>query len=192
MITSHQLLQHLQQQSQQQPLLIVAIDGYAGAGKSTLAIWLSQQLPTSQILALDDFYRPLSSQQQQLQAEPAVQAYLPTQLVVEQIMRPLYQGQTAIWRALDWLTQSRSPEKQISAQGVVIVDGVFSTHKDLMPWVDVSIMVSTAIETCQRRVVARPQPDTAWLAHWQTTEEWFHKHNNTHSKVDWVIAGNVR
>ncbi|MDP6968990.1 MAG: (d)CMP kinase [Gammaproteobacteria bacterium] len=195
MITCDQLLQklrHLYHKKQHQPVFIVAIDGYAGAGKSTLAAWLAQQLPASQIIALDDFYRPLSSEQrQQLCAEAAVQAYVPTQYIVNQVLRPLCQGQAATWQALDWLTQDLSPIKQVLPQDVVIMDGVFSTHKHFMPWVDATIMVSTPIVTCQHRVVSRPQPDTVWMDHWQAAEAWFHRQYNTQDQADWVIAGDV-
>ncbi|HCH23198.1 MAG TPA: hypothetical protein DE179_02770 [Oceanospirillaceae bacterium] len=190
MISRNQLLQDIQQQSQHRPLLIVAIDGYAGAGKSTLAAWLAAHLVQCQIICLDDFYRPLSSEQQVLlQAEEAVQAYLHTADVVAQILAPLREGRQAVWQALDWLSQSWLPRVPLQPQGVILLEGVFSTHASFQPWLDNSVLVTADPQTRSQRVLARPQADTAWVAHWQATEDWFHHVRATPQSVDWLVAG---
>jgi len=192
MITPQQLLQQLQQQSQSRDCMVVAIDGFAGAGKSTLAKWLAEHLEACQIMSLDDFYQPLANKQWvQLSEEAALQAYLPTQTLAQQLLQPLQQGQSITWQARDWLTKKLSPEKKIVPRGVILVDGVFSSHKDFRPWVDLRILVSTLPSTCRRRVLARPQPNTDWFAHWQRTETWFHNHNKTGLCVDYVTTGSV-
>ena len=177
------------QQAQQKTTLFVAIDGYAGAGKSTLATWLCEQLPQCQIIRLDDFYRPLSKLQQQLQCAKAVQAYFPAAYVVDQVLQPLHNGDSASWHALDWLTQTLLPAKTIHPHGVILLEGVFSTIGELQPWLDCSVMVSVSSKIRHQRVIARPQPSTDWWRHWQATEDWFHKRYDTLRQVDWVLAG---
>lgn len=172
--------------------MVVTIDGFAGAGKSTLSKWLADHLAACQIMPLDDFYQPLSNQQcSQLTEEAALQTYLPTQTLAQQLLQPLQQGQSISWRAQDWLTKKLSPQKKIVPRGVILVDGVFSSHKDFRPWVDLRVLVSTPPATCSRRVLARPQPSADWFAHWQRTETWFHTHNNTALYVDFVTSGSV-
>jgi len=190
MISRNQLLHAIQQQSQEQALLIIAIDGYAGAGKSTLAAWLASQLPQSQVISLDDFYQPLSSdQQKQLQATEAVQAYMPVADVIAQVLAPLRENNQATWQALDWLSQTWLPRTPVQPQGVILLEGVFSTHADFMPYLDNSVMVTAALQTRCQRVLARPQSDASWVAHWQVTEDWFHDINATKQIVDWIVAG---
>lgn len=190
MISRNQLLHTIQQQSQQHTLLIIAIDGYAGAGKSTLAAWLASHLSQCEIVSMDDFYQPLSvAQQAQLQANDAVQAYLPTADVVTQVLAPLRANKAAVWQALDWLSQTRQPRAPVPPQGVILLEGVFATHADFLPWLDHSVMVTAASPTRHRRVLSRPQSDTSWVAHWQATEDWFHDSNATMQLVDWLVAG---
>ena len=190
MISRNQLLHAIQQQSQEQALLIIAIDGYAGAGKSTLAAWLASHLPQCEIISLDDFYQPLSADQKtELQAKEAVQAYLHTADVVTQVLAPLRENKAAAWQALDWLSQTRLPRTPVLPRGVILLEGVFSTHADFLPWLDHSVMVTAASQTRCRRVLARPQSDTSWVAHWQATEDWFHGINTTKQIVDWIVAG---
>ena len=190
MISRNQLLQAIQQQSQLKPLLLVAIDGYAGAGKSTLAAWLADQLAQCQVISLDDFYRPLSADQQaELAAEDAVQAYLETASVVDQVLRPLRDGHEAAWQALDWVSQAWVPRTPLLPRGVILIEGVFSTHADFLPWLDNSVLVEAGAQIRHQRVLARPQSDTSWVVHWQATEDWFHSANATKQIVDWMVAG---
>ena len=112
--------------------MVVAIDGFAGAGKSTLAKWLAEHLAACQIMALDDFYQPLTNKQcSQLTEEAALQAYLPTQALAQQLLQPLQQGQSISWQAQDWLTKKLSPEKTIVPRGVILVMVSFQAIKIL-------------------------------------------------------------
>ena len=172
----------------------VAIDGFAGAGKSTLAKRLVQDLQQCeqfvQCLCLDDFYWPLdASQQATLTYAQAQQIYFDSASFCQQIVVPLQQGMIAVWRPVDWLTHEFLAEKQLQPRGIIIIEGVFSSHDDLWPYMHTSVMVVAASATQTERILQRPQPTTGWVVHWQETESWFHQYHKTAKKVAWLIAG---
>ena len=59
MFRSHQIEQIICLANDMSYPLIVAIDGLAGAGKSTLAKQLVAQMPNANCVNIDDFYRPI-------------------------------------------------------------------------------------------------------------------------------------
>lgn len=171
----------------------VSIDGYAGAGKSSLTKCLSRDLLKVQSVMLDDFYCPLSAiEQAQLKQHQAVQAYFDTQAFCQQILRPLCQQQPATWHPINWLTQCQLPAKQLRPLGIIIIEGVFASHDDLMAYMDTGIMVVASATIRTHRVLKRPQQNTQWLTHWQATENWFHAQQKTAENVSWVIDGEKR
>ncbi len=172
------------------PPYLVAIDGYAGAGKSSLAKRLVSDLPAIQCLTLDDFYRPLNLvQQTSLRQHQAVQAYFDTQAFCQQVLVPLHKQQIATWQPIDWLTQNHLPAQQLHPCGVIIIEGVVASHDDLMAYMDTSVMVTAPTMLRAQRVRQRPQQCIDWWQHWQATENWFHTQQNTQSKVAWLVDG---
>ena len=188
--TPQQLLAHIKAGAAHKSPYIVAVDGYAGAGKSTLAQWLAAQLEVAQVVTLDDFYRALSPDQEaSLHADAALQAYFDVVEFANNILRPLQNNTIANWQPIDWLSAASLEPKQLLPQGVVLVEGVFACHARLLDNVDMSVMVVTNGTTCQQRVLERPQPDAHWYDHWAATEDWYQQNNHTQSLVTYLICG---
>lgn len=189
-LSNQQLLQCIATVAKQKSMLLVAIDGYAGAGKSTLATWLAERLESAQIISLDDFYRPLTAQQwQNLQGEKAVQGYFKVQQFMQKVLLPLQNNSPVSWRPIDWLSSNPLPEKTAEPYGVIIIEGVFACHQALLEHVHLSLMVDTGQLQRQQRVLARPQEDSHWYQHWATTEDWYHQNNGTRQRVDYLYSG---
>src|SRR5258706_15053504 len=82
-------------------ILVVAIDGGGGAGKSTLARGISEEfVGRVSIIRCDDFYRPLVS----LECSPAVayEKYFDWRRLRDEALLPLRAGKTARYRRHDW------------------------------------------------------------------------------------------
>jgi uridine kinase len=183
----------VQTRVQEDKLFVIAVDGCGGAGKSTLCQALAQQVelwaPT-QVIKLDDFYRPLSAQQQQqLSRLEAQQAYFSTQTFLKQMLMPLTQGLSISYKPYAWLDGESEVEVRLHGRGLVIIDGVFSYSRCLRPWVDMSVFIDTPLQLRKQRLLARPQPSTDWVPHWQQTEAWHHQHEDTVAAVDFVLDG---
>lgn len=187
--TQQHLLERIKAGAAHKSPYIVAVDGYAGAGKSTLAKSLADQLD-AQVVTLDDFYRALTPEQAgRLRAEAAMRAYFDIAEFANNILLPLQNNTIASWQPIDWLTGRSLANKQLLPEGVVIVEGVFACANKLLEHIDMSVMVTAEQALCQQRVLARPQEDDGWYQHWAATEEWYHRSNQTQGRVSYLYSG---
>jgi uridine kinase len=178
---------------QQGKLLIIAVDGCGGAGKSTLCHALAAKIEpwaNSQVLTLDEFYRPISAiQRSQLQQLQARAAYFNVEAFKHNVLSPLHGGLGASYKPFHWLDGEQDQAVELLPTGVLIVDGVFSFSKPLRDLIHLSIFVDTSLPVRKQRLLARPQLDSQWVSHWQATESWHHQHEHTSTAVDFVLSG---
>ena len=178
---------------QHDQLLIIAIDGCGGAGKSTLCRALAAEIEPwarPQVLKLDSFYRPLSAvQRAQLQQVEARQAYFNTAEFQKNILDPLARGVSACYKPIHWLDGESDQSVELAPSGVLLLDGVFSFSKPLRDMVHLSLFVDTPLQLRKQRLIERPQVDTEWVNHWQNIESWHHQHEHTSTAVDFVVPG---
>ena len=86
-------------------LMVAAIDGGAGAGKSTLAKAIRDRLGKVSILRADHFFLPLNEYPaSRLAPDEAYRLYFPWQRMREEALFPLRRGQTARYQRYDWET----------------------------------------------------------------------------------------
>jgi len=95
----------------------VAIDGAGGAGKSTLAASIADQIDSSYMVCLDDF------------ARPSVPGWDQDRFL-HQVLNPLMAGQDACYQRWDWPTDSGAEWHQVPAGSNVIIEGVSSTGSE--------------------------------------------------------------
>lgn len=180
---------------QHDQLLIIAIDGCGGAGKSTLCQALAVEIEPwarPQVLKLDNFYRPLSAvQRAQLQQAQACQAYFNTIEFKKNLLDPLAEGASARYKPFHWVDGESDQSVELVPSGVLLLDGVFSYSKPLRDSVHLSLFVDTPLQLRKKRLIERPQLDTEWVNHWQNTESWHHQSEHTSTAVDFVVSGTL-
>ena len=178
---------------QRDQLLMIAIDGCGGAGKSTLCQALAAEIEPwarPQVLKLDNFYHPLSAvQRAQLQQVQARQAYFNATEFKKNLLDPLARGVSAGYKPFHWLDGESEQSVELAPSGVLLLDGVFSFSKPLRDMVHLSLFVDTPLQLRKQRLIERPQLDTEWVSHWQSTESWHHQHEHTSTAVDFVVSG---
>lgn len=174
-------------------LLIIAVDGCGGAGKSSLCQALVREIElwtTPQLLPLDDFYQPIStSQTLQLGEFEARQAYFDLQKFHDSILQPLTQGHSVCYTPYHWVDGASTSSVELKPSGVLIVDGVFSYSKLLRNLVHLSVFVDAPRNIRKKRLLARPQMDTQWVNHWQRIESWHHQYENTSKDAEFLLSG---
>ncbi len=111
-----------------QPVL-VAIDGYGGAGKTTLARAIQSEFLSSAIITLDDFATDIEG--------PADRKRF-----LSQVLLPLSNGIAANYQRFDWPTQALAEWREVRPNGLIIIEGVstlgedFNSYYDLRVWID--------------------------------------------------------
>jgi uridine kinase len=145
--------------------LVVAIDGYGSAGKSTLVARLRRELIMT-VVSMDDFLRDPGADRAGSATELA--AYYDWARLRREALEPLLAGQTVAFRAFDWQIGGLRPERvTLIPSELIVLEGVSSTDPALGDLVDHSVLVTTSederLQRARRRIPAEIW-DEDWLA----------------------------
>ncbi|MFH8974194.1 uridine kinase [Streptomyces sp. NPDC017890] len=102
------------------PVRLIAVDGYAGSGKSTFAGRLAAELGGAPVLHLDD----IASHDELFDW---------TGRLLSQVIEPLRRGDTARYAPYDWRTRSFGASRPLPPAPVVLVEGVGAGREALRP-----------------------------------------------------------
>ena len=144
--------------------VILAIDGRAASGKTTLAANLAGRFDTA-VVHMDDFFlRPEQRTEARLR-EPG--GNVDRERIHELVLFPLSRGEKVAYRPYDCRTKALADEVTLPDKQLVIVEGSYSLHPELRPYYDLSVFVTTDGDTQLRRLAER---DGAKLADFK--EKW--------------------
>jgi uridine kinase len=124
---------------------LIAIDGVAGSGKTTLASKLAQDLTESSVVSMDDLYdgwnNPLS---QKLTAR-----------VISQLLEPVSKELPVIYQIFDWKLNRFSDFKTIPQSEYLILEGVGAAQREFRPYINKIIWIECDPNLGFNRVIAR-------------------------------------
>jgi len=124
---------------------LIAIDGVAGSGKTTLALKLAQDLTESFVVSMDDLYdgwnNPLS---QKLTAR-----------VISQLLEPVSKELPVIYQIFDWKLNRFSDFKTIPQSEYLILEGVGAAQREFRPYINKIIWIECDPNLGFNRVIAR-------------------------------------
>jgi len=160
---------------------LVAVDGRAGAGKSTLARALAGACGGASMVRVDDFlyWRDIEGWWPRLEREA---------------LRPLLAGSPARFRVRDWandpLGQSLGGQAVVALADVVIIDGVTSSRRAIAAELAMSVWVDAPDGERLRRGLARDgeQRRSLWLE-WMALEEEFFGRDGAAARADYRVSG---
>jgi len=151
---------------------LIAIDGAGGSGKTTLAAAVADLLGDIVIIHGDDFYRPMPEPERaRLDALQGYERYFDWERLRDQVLAPLRAGEPARYQAYDWSSGRLGTWREATADGVVIVEGVYSARPQLAPYYRLTVYVDAPRETCLRRLRARGQNSEEWITRWRAAED---------------------
>jgi uridine kinase len=121
--------------------VLVAVDGFGGAGKSHFAARLAAVEPRLAVVHTDDF--------------ASWDAGLDWERLRDQVIDPLLGDRPARYQRYDWEEGRLAEWHEISAEGVVVVEGVSSYRLTLADAYDLAVWVQTPREKCLERGLVR-------------------------------------
>lgn len=168
--------------------LMVGIDGRGGAGKSTLADYLSSQFSRTAVVHMDDVYR---SSLQRKHLPSGIGSNYDRPRLVEHVLTPLRDSHTARYQRYDWDHDDLADWIVITEVDIAIVEGVSSIADDVVDYYDLTIWVETSAKTCLDRGLARDGESARqqWEEIWLPGDEIYISTQLPHKRADIVISG---
>jgi uridine kinase len=126
---------------------VIAIDGPAGAGKTTMAAALSEKLDGAPIVHMDDLYRGWENS-----LTPAL-----TALLKDQILTPISQGKSAGFAPWNWDSSRADEMVYIPRNRFLILEGVGSAQRIVRQFATTLIWIDIDPQIGLERVLERDQ-----------------------------------
>lgn len=159
---------------------VIAIDGPAGSGKTTLADELCVILPNCAVVHMDDLYEGWN---QDLITELPIR-------IENQLLKPLSVGHKATFPIYDWKLSLFAGTQTIDNPEFLILEGVGSANPKLKDYFALSIWVEADPAKLLDRLIARDgQQLRNQLVAWQVHEANYFAQLNVRSSVDLVVQG---
>jgi uridine kinase len=170
---------------------LVAIDGGGGAGKTTLASKLCKHLGNCQIVAMDDFLMPKLVRGRLDNTSDTIGAYSDSTRLIDQVLQPISEGRDTTYQVYDWFADALGSWKNLKAQGIVIVEGVYAMRKNLLRFYNFKIWVETDKQTRLTRGLARDgqEAESFWVDIWMPEEDRYVETENPMIAADILIKG---
>lgn len=118
---------------------LVAVDGLAGAGKSSLVAELASasiRRPLT-VISADEFYGPEKRAWREWTPRQGCARYFDHVLLEREVLRPLRARHTGQFRRYDWWRREQGELVEVQPAGVVIVEGVYVLRRRLRKYWDV-------------------------------------------------------
>jgi hypothetical protein len=139
--------------------LVVAVDGWSGSGKTSLAERLAPHLDAP-CLHLDDWVPGWEGLERSVE------------LLVEWVLAPLADGRPARWRRWDWAAGRWEGWNDVPDSAVLVVEGSGAGSAAVRPWLSTSLWIAADDVERERRLRARTDWATyePWVAVWARQE----------------------
>lgn len=129
--------------------LVVAIDGGSGAGKTTLAAHIAEQMDGVAVISTDDFLAPLAEQTSQPGTE------FDWRRLKEQVLLPLAKKQPIDYWRYDRNEPTMQQWLHVTPQRIVIIEGSYSSRLELASYYDVKIWLDAPEHVRLARMVEK-------------------------------------
>jgi uridine kinase len=150
--------------------MIIAIDGRAASGKTTLARQLAERLGAG-VVHMDDFFLPPELRTEERLGQPGGNIHY--ERFIKEVLPRLTSGETFSYRLFDCGIMGYNGTRRVNKSPLRVVEGAYSHHPRFGGYADLRIFVDVAPETQRERVLNRGGPEalTAFESKWIPLEE---------------------
>lgn len=149
--------------------VLIAIDGFCGAGKTTLGEMLAERYGCT-LFHVDDFFLRPEQRTEHRYAEPG--GNVDYERFREEVLLPLKAGKPFAYRPFDCKTLTLKEPVSVKPGALTVVEGSYSQHPYFEDPYDLKIFLTVDPSVQRRRILERP----AFL-HRQFFEKWIPMEN---------------
>lgn len=146
------LIRRLEQAAKAGTPYILAIDGPAAGGKSTLAAGLAARFCAA-LFHMDDFFLPPERKTQERLQTPGGNVDYERFLI--EVLQPLSRGETVQYRRYHCKSGLYLPTEPIPPRAISIIEGAYAMHPALMSYYNCTVYLDVDEDTQRQRILAR-------------------------------------
>ncbi len=135
-----------------QNLVLIAIDGRCGSGKSTLSAVLADRMPVN-VFHMDDFYLRPEQRTEKRFREPG--GNVDYERFEQEVMMPLRKGTAFSYRPFDCRSFTLADPIEVTPSVINIIEGSYSCRPTLYSFYDLRIFLTVDPEEQIRRILKR-------------------------------------
>lgn len=130
--------------------MLIGVEGYGGAGKTTFASQLADALKSAYVVHMDDFIV-----KENLMEPSWDSGAFDWERLERQILLPVHAGHPACYQRLVWETNSLTDMIAVPEVDYLIVEGISAYHPSIEQYYDYKIWVETPLKSAKQRGSAR-------------------------------------
>ncbi|MCL2575663.1 MAG: uridine kinase [Defluviitaleaceae bacterium] len=184
--TQDKIIAKIEDLAKQQDFVIVAIDGDAAGGKTTLAKTLSEHFKCN-VIHMDDFFVPQELRTTKRTEE--IGGNIHYERFEQEVIIPLAQKQPVNYRRYDCSIWSYADEIIINPQKIIIIEGSYSLHPNFIDIYDLKIFINIDETKQMLRITARNGETMAqkFKQIWIPMEKTYQNRFQIKSNCDFII-----
>lgn len=163
---------------------VVGIDGFGGAGKSTIAHQLAAKLNRAVVVPMDDFIV------KDHLYDNSWESAWDRRRLIDQVLRSFRAGDEVNYQRLEWESGSLGDLERLPDADVLIVEGLTAFHPDAAPLFDYRIWIDTPAEVARERGRARDagtENEKYWDL-WSSNDQAYFKVHRPDQLADAVVS----
>ncbi len=180
------IAQAIQFQREGRAPAVIAVDGMAGSGKTTLTERMVQRLDAA-VIHMDDFFLPQGFRTPERLWEPGGNVYY--ERFMEEVLPYLRCGAPFAYRVFDAHAHRYTETRLVEAKPFIIVEGSYSQHPKFGNPYDLRVFCETSPEEQLRRVTERdPRKKDMFQALWIPMENRYFEAFDIRENSDIVVS----
>lgn len=165
---------------------VIALDGRAAAGKTTLAASLAERL-NAEVIHMDDFFLPPELRTAERLSLPGGNVHY--ERFSAEVADGILSGKPFEYSVFDCSIMGVSGKKRATPEGVTIVEGAYALHPQIPDIYDIKVFVTAPLETRLERILLRNGGEKleAFRRKWIPLEEAYFSAFDIENKCDIII-----